>query len=71
MYPIEIYTSLVEPPASIRVPRQWLLAPSVKSITLSDNYKGDNEVKPGTVHRSPCIYPGKTQLKVHRMKVVR
>ena len=43
------------PPASVRVPNQGPLAPSVTSDTSLANDKGDNEVIPGAVHRSPGI----------------
>ena len=36
-------------PAPVRVPSQWLLAPSV--VSLSANDKVDNEMKPEAVHR--------------------
>jgi hypothetical protein len=57
-----------------RVPSQWSLAPSVM---LSVNDKGDNEVKPRAVNRSPGIYlkaeetPGKHQLGDILIKAVR
>ena len=41
------------PPARVRVPSQRPLAPSV---TFVANDKGDNEMIPGAVHRSPGIY---------------
>ena len=56
------------PPAPVRVPSQRPLAPSVASVTLVANDKGDNEMIPGAVHRSPDICltaeknPGKPQL---------
>ena len=59
------------PTAPVRVPGQRPLAPSVTSIT---NDKGDNEMVPGTVHRSPdvCLTaeknPGKPQLGLCLMK---
>ena len=40
------------PPAPVWVPSQKPLAPSVTSVAD----KGDNEMIPGTVHRSPGIY---------------
>ena len=43
------------PPAPVRVPSQWTLAPSVTSVTSVANDKGDNEMILGTVHRSPGI----------------
>ena len=51
------------PPAPIRGPSQWPLAPS-----QSANDKGDNDMIPGAVHRFPLIYltaaenPGKSKL---------
>ena len=56
------------PPAPVRVPSQRLLAPSVTSVTSVANDKGENEMIPGAVHRSPGICltaeenPGKPQL---------
>ena len=53
------------PPAPVRVPSQMPLAPSVWSVS---NDKGDNEIIPGAVHRSPGICltavenPGKPQI---------
>ena len=44
-------TSAAMPPAPVRVPSQWSLAPNVTSIT---NDKGDNEI-PEAVHRFPGI----------------
>ena len=44
------------PPATVRVPNQRPLAPSVKSVTSFANDKVDNEMIPRTVHRSPGIY---------------
>ena len=44
---------MVVPPAPVGVPSQRPLAPSVTSVT---NDKGDNEMMPGAVHRSPGIY---------------
>jgi hypothetical protein len=44
------------PPAPVRVPAQSPLAPSVTSVTSVANDKGDNEMIPGAVHRSPGIY---------------
>ena len=43
------------PPAPVRVPSQWLLAPSVESVTLVVNDKSDNEMILGDVHRSTGI----------------
>ena len=41
--------------APVRVPSQRPLAPSVTSVKLVDNDKGDNEMILGAVHRSPGI----------------
>ena len=43
------------PPAPVRVPSQKPLAPSVASVTSVSYDKGDNEMIPGAVHRSPGI----------------
>ena len=57
--------SVAVPPAPVQVPIQRPLAPSVASVT---NDKGDNEMIPRAVHRSPGICltaeenPGKPQL---------
>ena len=65
--------SVALPPASVRVPNQWLLRQS----RLSIHNKSDNEAKPGAAYRSPDLYPtpeenpGKPQLGDHLMKVVR
>ena len=59
------------PPAPVRVPSQRPLAPSFTSVA---NNKGDNEMIPGAVHRSPGIYltaeenPEKPQLRDRLMK---
>ena len=45
------------PPAPVWVPSQTPLAPSVTSVTSVTNDKGDNEMIPGAVHRSPGICP--------------
>ena len=42
-------------PAPVRVPSQRPLAPSVASVTLVVNGKGDNEMILGAVHRYPGI----------------
>ena len=44
------------PPAPVRVPGQRPLAPNVTSVASVANDKGDNEIIPGAVHRSPGIY---------------
>jgi hypothetical protein len=44
--------SVVMPPAPLPVPSQRPLAPSVTSVA---NDKGDNEMIPGAVHRSPKV----------------
>ena len=67
---------VVEPPAHVRVPRQRSLAPSVTSVTLVANDKGDNEVILGPVPRSPGICltaeenPRKPQVGERLMKVL-
>ena len=43
------------PPAPVQVPSQRPLAPSVASVTSVANDKGDNEMIPGAVYRSPGI----------------
>ena len=43
------------PPASVRVPSQRPLAPSVASVTSVANDKEDNEMIEGAVHRSAGI----------------
>jgi len=59
---------MLVPPAPVWVPCLRSLAQSVASITSFANYKGDNEMIPGAVHRSPGIYlkavenHGKSQL---------
>ena len=40
------------PPAPVRVPSQRPIVPNVTSVA---NNKGDNEMIPGAVHRSPGI----------------
>ena len=65
------------PPAPLRVRSQMPLVPSVRSITSVANDKGDNEMIPKAVFRSPVIYltaeetPRKPQLGERRMKAVR
>ena len=62
------------PPAPVRVLSHRSLAPSVTSVTSVVNDKGDNEMIPGAVHRSPGICltaeksPGKPQLGDRLMK---
>jgi hypothetical protein len=62
------------PPAPVRVPSQRPLAPNVASVTTVANDKGDNEIIPRAVHRSPSIClraeenPGKPQLGDRLMK---
>ena len=66
--PKKLLASLAVSPAPVRVPSQRPLVPSVASVTSIDNHKGDNEMIPGAVHRSPAICltakenPGKPQL---------
>jgi hypothetical protein len=50
-----LLVSVAVPPSPVRVPRETPLAPSVASVTLVANYKGDNEMILGAVHRSPGI----------------
>ena len=38
---IKLHASVVVPPAPVRIPSQWSLAPSVTSVA---NDKGDNEM---------------------------
>ena len=73
--PKKPYASVAVPPAPVWVPSQWLLASSVTSVT-SVNDKGDSNMIPRTVHRSPDICltadknPGVPQLRDHLMKAV-
>ena len=46
----KLLSSVAVPPAPVRVPSQSPLSPSVTSVA---NDKGDNEIIPGAVHRSP------------------
>ena len=43
------------PPAPVRVPSQRPLAPIVVTVTSVTNDKGDNEMIPGAMNRSPDI----------------
>ena len=43
------------PPAPVRVPSQRPLVPSDTSVSTVANDKGDYEMIPGAVHRSPGI----------------
>ena len=54
--PEKLSVSVAVPPAPVLVRRQRPLAPSVASVTSVANGKGDNEMIPGAVHRSPGIY---------------
>ena len=62
------------PPAPVRVPSERPLAPRITSVTSVANDKGDNEMIPGAVHRSPGICfkveenPGNPQLGNRLMK---
>ena len=49
---IKLSVSVTVPPAPVRLYSQRLLAPSVVSVTLVANDKGDNEIILGPVHRS-------------------
>ena len=51
----KLLASVAVPPAPVRVPGQRPLAPSVTSVTSVANDKGDNDMIPGLVHRSPGI----------------
>ena len=59
------------PPASVRVPYQIPLASSVTSVAID---KGDNEMIPVAMHKSPYFYltaletPDKSQLEERLMK---
>ena len=50
-----LLASVAVPPASVRVTSQRPFAPSVASVTLVANDKGDNEIIPGAVQRSAGI----------------
>ena len=55
----KLSVSVAVPPAPVRVPSQRSLAPSVASVTSVTsiaNDKGDNEMIPGAVNRSPGIW---------------
>ena len=52
MRPKKLSVSVAVPPAPVRVSSQRPIAPSVASVTSVANDKGDNEMIPGTVHRS-------------------
>ena len=45
------------PPAPVQVPSKYHLPRVLHQSRLSANNKGDNEMLPETVHRSPGIYP--------------
>ena len=47
--------SVAVPPAPVRVPTQRPFTPSVASVTSVAKYKGDNEMIPVAVQRSPGI----------------
>ena len=49
------HASVAVPAAPAWVPSQRPLVPSVTSVMLIANDKGDNEMIPGAVHRSPDI----------------
>ena len=55
-YPKKLYASVAVPAAPVQVTSQRPLAPSVASVTSVANDKGDNEITPGAVYRSPGIY---------------
>ena len=52
MRPKKLLVSVVVPPAPVQVLSQRPLAPSVASVTLVANDKGDNEMILGAMHRS-------------------
>ena len=62
-------------PVPVQVPSQMPLAPSVAQSRRSTINKGDNEMIPGAVQRSPGIYltaeekPGKPQLGDSRRRL--
>ena len=70
----KLLVSVAMPPATVQVPRQRPLAPSVASITSVANDEGDNEMILEAVHRSPGICltvektPRKSQLGERLMK---
>ena len=70
----KLSVSVPVPPAPVRVPSQRPLAPSVVSVTLVANDKGDTEMNLGAVHSSPGICltaeenPRKLQLGDRLMK---
>ena len=39
-----------------KVPSKWPIASSATSVACAGNDKGEDEVKPGAVHRSPGSY---------------
>ena len=51
----KLHVSVVVSPAPVQVPSQRPLASIVASVTSVANDKGDNEMIPGAVHRSPGI----------------
>ena len=53
--PKNFQTSLVVPPAPLRIHSQRPLAPNVASVTSVPNDKGDNEMILGAVHRKPQL----------------
>ena len=72
--PEKLHACVTVTATPVRVPRQQPLAPCVTSVTSVANNKGDNEMIPGPVHRSPgtCFTaeenPGKNQLGDRLMK---
>ena len=52
----KLFVSVALPSAPVRVPSQRPFTPSVASVTLVANDKGDNEMILGAVHRSPGIF---------------
>ena len=55
MRPKKLQASVAVSPAPVRVPSQRPLALSVALVTSVANYKDDNEMILGAVHRSPGI----------------
>ena len=49
--PKKFLISVAVPPAPVRVPSQWPLAPSVATVTSVAYDMGDNEMILGAVHR--------------------
>ena len=54
--PKMLYANVAVAPAPLSVPSQMPLVPVSSQLRLPANDKGDNEMIPGAVHRSPGIY---------------